>query len=64
MFEKLVALKHYNAGLAMLRQLYFGKLDMELHSSFDPSGKESVFDVQQRVARDYTVMKPLEEVRG
>lgn len=98
-FEKLLALKHYNAGLGMLRQLYFGecpnnlitvdsplaykeplstrlgcsfcpcllltagKLDMELHSSFDPeSTKESIFDVQQRVAKQYTVLKPLEEV--
>ena len=25
-FEKLCRLKHYNAGLAMLRQLYFGAL--------------------------------------
>lgn len=24
-FEKLLALKHYNAGLGMLRQLYFGE---------------------------------------
>jgi hypothetical protein len=37
---------------------------MELHSSFDPeSTKESIFDVQQRVAKQYTVLKPLEEVR-
>uniref|UniRef100_I2CQQ3 oligopeptidase A n=1 Tax=Nannochloropsis gaditana (strain CCMP526) TaxID=1093141 RepID=I2CQQ3_NANGC len=64
-FAKLVALKHYNAGMTMLRQLYFGKMDMELHSTFDPNNKdgETIFDVQRRVAREYTVIPPLEEDR-
>lgn len=29
---------------------------MELHSKYDPSNpKESIFDVQKRVAKDFTV---------
>jgi len=37
-FEKLVALKHYNAGMTMLRQLYFGtSLPSSLPSSLPPS---------------------------
>ncbi|KAM3567539.1 hypothetical protein VYU27_010319, partial [Nannochloropsis oceanica] len=64
-FEKLVALKHYNAGMTMLRQLYFGKMDMELHSNYDPNNSkgETIFDVQRRIAKDYTVMPPLDEDR-
>eukprot|EP01121_Diplochlamys_sp_Union-15-3_P001654 TRINITY_DN11434_c0_g1_i1.p1 TRINITY_DN11434_c0_g1~~TRINITY_DN11434_c0_g1_i1.p1 ORF type:complete len:144 (-),score=17.22 TRINITY_DN11434_c0_g1_i1:4-435(-) len=33
----------------MLRQIMFSMLDMELHHSFDPT-KESIFDIQRRVA--------------
>ena len=42
-FEKLVALKHYNAGMTMLRQLYFGKMDMELHSNYDPNNTKGTY---------------------
>ena len=44
----------FQAGLGMLRQLYFGSLDMELHAQYDPSGDETPFDVQKRVA-DHTL---------
>lgn len=37
---------------------------MELHYRYDPSSRdESVFDVQHRVAKDFTVMPPLPEDR-
>jgi oligopeptidase A len=49
--------------MAMMRQLYFGKLDMTLHSTYDPSGPETPFDIQQQIATDYTVLPPLEEDR-
>ena len=40
------------------------QLDMELHHRFDPSSSEqSPFDVQRRVAKDFTVMAPLPEDR-
>lgn len=66
MFEKLKAQKTYNAGMMNCRQLYFGQLDMELHSNYDAakgaSGVgESVFDVQQRIAAKlipYNLPKP------
>lgn len=50
------------------RQLYFGQMDMELHSSFDPSegenGKETIFDIQRKVAAKYVPHSmPLEEDR-
>merc|ERR1712071_153353 len=59
MFEKLKAQKNYGAGMMSCRQLYFGMLDLELHSSnYDPSGDESIFDVQQRVASRYVPYSP------
>eukprot|EP00550_Attheya_septentrionalis_P007836 CAMPEP_0198286072 /NCGR_PEP_ID=MMETSP1449-20131203/5227_1 /TAXON_ID=420275 /ORGANISM="Attheya septentrionalis, Strain CCMP2084" /LENGTH=716 /DNA_ID=CAMNT_0043983693 /DNA_START=180 /DNA_END=2330 /DNA_ORIENTATION=+ len=51
-FEKLVQQKTYNAGLYFTRQLYLGQMDMALHSDFDAS-KESIFDVQKRVASKF-----------
>jgi oligopeptidase A len=63
LFEKIKAAKNFHAGMGMLRQLYFGMLDMTLHSTYDPSGPESPFDIQQEIAKDYTVLPPLTEDR-
>ena len=35
--DKLCEQKTYQAGLGMLRQLYFGALDMALHHTYDPA---------------------------
>uniref|UniRef100_A0A6U6EF43 oligopeptidase A n=1 Tax=Odontella aurita TaxID=265563 RepID=A0A6U6EF43_9STRA len=62
MFEKLKEQKTYGAGMMSCRQLYFGQMDMELHSSFDPKKEgeedESIFDVQRRVAARYIPHSP------
>ncbi|CAN0402519.1 unnamed protein product, partial [Discosporangium mesarthrocarpum] len=63
LFNKLRAQRTYMAGSTMLRQLYFGQLDMELHHNHDPESSESVFDVQRRVAERFTVLPPLKEDR-
>ena len=50
--------------MQMMRQLFFGSMDLYLHSErFDPHGTESIFDVQQRLAKKYTVIPPLPEDR-
>lgn len=59
LFEKIVAAKNYMAASQMLRQLYFSLLDLELHEKYD--GSESVRDLQRRIAKDYTIIPPLEE---
>jgi hypothetical protein len=49
--------------MMMMMMMWAGKLDMELHSTYNPDDpSESPFDVQKRVAKDYTVMPPLPEV--
>lgn len=69
MFNKLKEQKTYGAGMMACRQLYFGMLDMELHSSFDPKKAtekdgETIFDVQKRMAAKYVPYSmPLEEDR-
>ena len=66
LFAKLREQQQYQAGMVMLRQLYFGLMDLELHHRYDPAGADkdlSPFDVQRRIAQDYTVIPPLPEDR-
>lgn len=63
LFEKVKAAKNFHSGLAMIRQLYFGILDLTLHSTYDPVSEVSPFDVQQQIAARYTVIPPLQEDR-
>ncbi|MFQ5512915.1 MAG: M3 family metallopeptidase [Myxococcota bacterium] len=61
LFEKICAARTYRAGSALLRQLYFGLLDLELHHHFDPEGNEDVFALQARIAQHTTILPPLPE---
>lgn len=59
--QKLMDAKVFMAASAMLRQLEFGMTDMELHSRFNPYGKESPFDVHRRIASKTSILEPLKE---
>lgn len=63
MLERVLGARHYLAGTVLLRQLHFALTDLALHSRFDPSGSDTPFDEQRRVARTSTVIPPLEEDR-
>jgi oligopeptidase A len=66
MFEKLKAQKTFNAGMMSCRQLLFGQVDLELHSTYDPNNDkgETVFDVHRRMAEKYTpYLLPIQEDR-
>ncbi|MDJ0799947.1 MAG: M3 family metallopeptidase [Calothrix sp. MO_167.B12] len=60
-FQKLLAAKNYMSGSAMLRQLHFSFVDIELHHRYRPDGKESPKDVRLRIAKTTTVLPPLPE---
>ncbi|WP_019504192.1 M3 family metallopeptidase [Pleurocapsa sp. PCC 7319] len=60
-YQKLVAAKNYMSGSAMLRQLHFGMLDMELHSNYQPGGEETPNDVRDRLAKTTSVLQPIPE---
>ena len=60
-YQKLVAAKNYMSGSAMLRQLHFGMLDMELHSNYEPGGEETPSDVRDRLAKTTSVLPPIPE---
>lgn len=64
LFEKVKAAKNFQAGLQTIRQLFFGSMDMHLHSqAYDPNGNKTIFDVQNELAAKFTVMPPLPEDR-
>ncbi|XP_071797854.1 uncharacterized protein [Asterias amurensis] len=58
LFNQLVKARKYMAGSAMLRQLYFSAMDIDLHTSSD-----HWLDVMKRAADEYTIIKPLQEDR-
>jgi len=62
-FDKLVQARTFGSASMMLRQLLFGVTDMTLHSSFDPDGSRSVFDVMHEVAQRTQVAPLLSEDR-
>ena len=63
LFDKIVAAKNFRAGSAMLRQLHFACVDLELHARYEPGSEGGVFAVDRRVAAKTTVMPPLPEDR-
>jgi len=64
LFEKIRAGKNYRAGSMMLRQLFFGMIDIELHSNWDMDSSETPYDVQERIGRLMSVLPPLSEDRS
>ena len=61
-YQKLLAARNYMSGSAMLRQLHFGLVDLELHHRYQPGGTtEKASDVRQRIAETTTVLPPLPE---
>lgn len=60
-YQKLLAARNYMSGSAMLRQIHFSSLDIELHYRYRPGGKETPTDVRHRLAKTTTVLPPLPE---
>jgi oligopeptidase A len=56
LFDKMVAAKNFQSGLAMLRQLEFAVFDMRLHSEFAPA--RSALQLLEEVRRKIAVLHP------
>ncbi len=63
LFDRIVKARNFRSASAMLRQIYFATLDLELHHRWGIEAGESVLELQRRVAADNTVLAPLAEDR-
>ncbi|KAL6012716.1 hypothetical protein ACLOJK_003205 [Asimina triloba] len=48
-YSKIIKARKFRAGSLLLRQIRYASVDLELHTSYDPNGPESIYDVDQRV---------------
>ena len=64
LFEKIRAAKNFRAGSMTLRQLLFGMADIELHTEFDPNGKETPHELNRRLSLHTSVLPILAEDRS
>ena len=61
LYDKMVAAKNFQSGLATLRQIEFALFDMRLHSDFEPRGTpagRAVLELLDEVRREVAVMVP------
>jgi oligopeptidase A len=59
--DKLKKTRIFMAANAMVRQLEFGLTDMTLHSSFDPEGEVTPFDIHYEIAKKTKIIPPMKE---
>jgi len=58
LYEKMIAAKNFQSGLATLRQIEFAVFDMRLHSEFDPASARSARELLEEVRDRIAVLKP------
>src|SRR5438874_6578108 len=58
LYDKMIAAKNFQSGLAMLRQLEFAVFDMRLHSDFDPASGKSTLQLLHEVRERIAVLRP------
>ncbi|MEB3289448.1 MAG: M3 family metallopeptidase [Leptolyngbya sp.] len=61
LYQKIVAARTFMTGSAILRQVRFGWTDIELHHRYRPDGSETIIEVNQRIASQSSILKPLPE---
>lgn len=62
LFDKMIAAKNFESGMAMVRQLEFALFDMLLHSEFDPE-KDDFMQLLEKVRREVCVIPVIPENR-
>jgi oligopeptidase A len=60
LYDKMLAAKNFQSGMATLRQIEFALFDLRLHSDFDARGDESVLRLLNEVRREVAVVIPPE----
>ena len=58
LFDKMVAAKNFQSGLAMLRQIEFAEFDMRLHAEFNATKDRSALALLEKVRDRVAVLRP------
>jgi len=58
LYDKMLAAKNFQSGLATLRQVEFALFDMRLHADFDPASGRAPLELLDEVRREVTVLMP------
>jgi oligopeptidase A len=58
LYDRMLAAKNFQSGLAMLRQIEFAVFDMRLHYDFDPASGRSALDLLNEVRSQVAVLFP------
>ena len=58
LYQRMVAARHFHAGLFLVRQLEFALFDMQLHAQFDPASGSRVQQVLEQVREQTAVLPP------
>ena len=61
--DRVLAAATFRAGSGFLRQLYFGRLDLALHTGAPPTDSAGLWALMHDVAADHTILRPLAEDR-
>jgi oligopeptidase A len=60
LFDKMLAAKNFQSGLATLRQIEFSLFDMLMHSSFEAGGGKTILQLLDEVRSEVAVLIPPE----
>jgi len=58
LFQRMLAARHYHAGLFLVRQLEFGLFDFRLHLEFDPARGARAMEILREVRDEVAVVMP------
>ncbi len=58
LFDKMLAAKNFQSGLATLRQIEFSLFDMLMHSDFEAGGNKSILQLLDEVRAEVAVLIP------
>ena len=58
LYQRMLAAKHFQAGILMVRQLEFGLFDFRLHRNYDPARGGRVLEVLDEIRQQVAVILP------
>ncbi|ACL71111.1 Oligopeptidase A [Thioalkalivibrio sulfidiphilus HL-EbGr7] len=58
LFDKLIATRHFQAAMQMVRQLEFSLFDVRIHGEYDPARGARIQEILDQVRAEVSVVKP------